>query len=165
MRSFLLWLSGVAVAFVLTAGAFLTLANLGGGLPEKSLTAPEPPADPGPSLQLLLDKDILKELERRPNQTLTLGVENRSQEQLPTVNLTVEVSSENTSLGDVRRYRATVEDLAAGETKTVFFDIDLSPARQESGRAGGLQPPARILEVRATTPEGLSAVRTAILPS
>jgi hypothetical protein len=92
-----------------------------------------------------------------------VGVENSGDEDLSDVNLTLEVSSENTALSDARYYRETVDTLAAGGSTTVRFYPNLS---EEQGTIPTAvpEPPRKILEVRATTPTGVSAVKTAVLP-
>ena len=91
-----------------------------------------------------------------------LIVSNTGDESLSEVNLTVEVSSENTALPDTRYYRDTIPNLPAGESQSVDFDLVL-PARKSTG----LNPdaPHQILEFRAATPEDVTAVKTAILPA
>ena len=58
MREAALWLSGAALAFFVTAGAFLLLANLGTVPSERSLTPEPPDAEARPALEL--------DTERRP---------------------------------------------------------------------------------------------------
>ena len=165
MREAALWISGAALAFFVTAGAFLLLANLGTGPSEESLPPDPQPAESGPALELNLDEDQLASLRALPDQRFEVGVENPGDEALSDVNLTLEVSSENTALSDARYYRDTVEELAAGRLDTVPFYLDLS-AQEVSNPATTTipEPPRTIVEVRATTPTGVSAVKTAILP-
>ena len=161
MREAALWVSGAAVAFFITAGAFLLLANLGTGPSEKNLPADPGTGKSGPGLELNLGEGTLTTLAPLPGQRFDLTVENVGSEDLSDVSLTVEVSSENTALSDARYYRKTVEKLAAGESTTVPFYLDLSTPQ------AGLtvpEPPRTIVEARAATPEGVSAVKTAILP-
>jgi hypothetical protein len=81
------------------------------------------------------------------------------------VNLTLEVSSENTALSDARYYRETVDELAAGKSTIVPFYLDLSPPEVSTLATTAVpEPPRTIVEVRATTPTGVSATKTAILP-
>ena len=167
MREALFWISGAALAFFVTAGAFLLLANLGTGPSEESLPPDPQPAGSGPALELRLDEDRLASLRALPGQEFELGVSNPGSEDLSNVNLTLEVSSENTALSDARYYRRTLDGLAAGSSDTVRFYLDLSV--QESTAWNGPsaavpEPPRKILEVRATTPEGVSAIKTAIVP-
>ena len=158
-----MWISGAALAFLLTAGAFLLLANLGTAPSEKSLEPdPRSGGSEGPDLELGLDEGQLAALEALPNQTLDLVVENGGQRALSDVNLTLEVSSENTALTDASYYRRTLEELGAGETVKVDFVLDLSPPAQTV--PGQPEPPRTLLEIRATTPDGSSAVKTVILP-
>lgn len=166
MREAMFWIAGAAVAFFVTAGAFLLLANLATDPAGRSLK-PDPPSDePGRALTLNMDADRLASLKARPHQKLDLVVENEGEEDLSDVNLTLEVSSENTAVPEARYYRNTVEKLPAGKTATIHFDLDLSDPERTPG--SGLtvvpEPPRKILEIRATTPEGVHAIRTAILP-
>jgi hypothetical protein len=163
VREAALWASGAALAFFVTAGAFLLLANLGTGPSEKSLPPDPRPAEPGPALELHLDEDQLASLKALPGQELELGVSNPGDEDLSNVNLTLEVSSENTALSDTRYYRETLDELAAGNSRSVRFYLDLSEG-EATNPAAVPEPPRKILEVRATTPEGVSAIRTAIVP-
>ena len=165
MREAVLWISGAALAFLVTAGAFLLLANLGTGPSEKSL-APDPrPAASGPALELNLDEGELASLRALPDQRFEVGVQNLGDEDLKDIHLTLEVSSENTALSNARYYREAVGPLAAGRAVAAHFDLDLS-APEGTGQAvpAGPEPPRTILEVRATTPTGVSAVKTAVLP-
>lgn len=163
MREAALWISGAALAFLLTAGAFLLLANLGTAPSEKSLgPGPRSGGSEGPNLELGLDEGQLAALEALPNQNLDLLVKNGGQRALSDVNLTIEVSSENTALTDASYYRRTLEELDAGKAVKVAFVLDLSPpARTVPGQP---ETPRTLLEIRATTPDGVSAVRTVILP-
>jgi hypothetical protein len=163
VREAALWISGAALAFFVTAGAFLLLANLGTGPSEESLPPAPQRVESGPALELHLDEDQLASLRALPDQRLEVGVENPGDENLSDVNLTLEVSSENTALSDARYYREKVDTLAAGGSATVYFYPNLSEG--ESTIPANLpEPPRKILEVRATTPTGVSAVKTAILP-
>lgn len=163
MREGALWISGAALAFLLTAGAFLLLANLGTAPSEKSLgPGPRSGGPEGPTLELGLDEGQLAALQALPNQNLDLVVENGGRRALSDVNLTLEVSSENTALTDASYYRRTLEKLDAGEAVEVDFLLDLSlPEQTVPSQA---EPPRTLLEIRATTPGGVSAVRTVILP-
>ena len=168
MRSIALWLLGASVAFLATAVAFLLLANLG----SNSTTGdPIPRAEPSdsesqrPTLVLNLPEDRLEGLEREPGQKLTLDVENGGDEELPSVDLALDVFSENTAQPHTRYYQETVEKLAPGDVAAVDFEIDLSPSPDESkvGPSSELQENREILELRATAPDGTSAVKTAVL--
>jgi hypothetical protein len=163
VREAALWVSGAALAFFLTAGAFLLLANLGTGPSEKSLQPDPRPAQSGPALELDLDEGELASLHALPDQRLDLSVENPGDEDLSGVNLTLEVSSEDTALSDARYYRQTVDELAAGESILVSFYLDLS-AQEGTNLAAVPETPRKILEIRATTPTGVSAIKTVILP-
>ena len=163
MREAVVWVFGAALAFFVTAGAFLLLANLATGPSEESLPPDPQPSQSGPALELSLDEDQLASMEALPDQRLDLGVENAGDEDLSDVNLTLEVSSENTALSDARYYRETVQALEAGGSVTVQFYLDLSEGEGPNPVAVP-EPPRKILEVRATTPTGVSTVKTAILP-
>jgi hypothetical protein len=164
VREALFWVSGAAVAFFITAGAFLLLANLGTGPSEKNLPADPGTDESGPDLELNLEEAELATLAPLPNQRLDLTVDNVGSEDMSNVNLTLEVSSEDTALSDARYYRETVEKLAAGKSTTVPFYLDLSTPEAGLTVPDVPEPPRTIVEVRATTPEGVSAVKTAILP-
>jgi hypothetical protein len=163
-----LWISGAAFAFFATAGAFLLLANLGTGPSERNLTPDPPPAESGPALELSLNKNRLASLGALPGQELEVGVRNAGDEDLSHVNLTVEVSSENTALPDALYYRDNVNELPAGSSVPVRFYLDLSqresPMSAATSARAAPEPPRKIIEVRATTPEGESAIKTAIVP-
>ena len=164
MREAAFWVSGAAVAFFITAGAFLLLANLGTGPSEKNLPADPGTGKSGPDLELNLGEGTLTTLAPLPGQRFDVTVENVGSKELSDVSLTVEVSSENTALSDARYYRMTVEKLAAGESTTVPFYLDLSTPQAGLTVPEVPEPPRTIVEVWATTPEGVSAVKTAILP-
>ena len=164
MRDVLFWLSGAALAFFITAGAFLLLANLATVPSEKSL-APDPPdAGSGAAVGLELDAERLAALRPLPDQSLDLKVMNEGATRLLDVNVVLTVSSENTALTDTRFYRRTVAKVAAGEAADVNFEFDLSDAEQHAAGRPASEPARRLLEIRATTPEGVSTVRTVILP-
>jgi hypothetical protein len=166
MRDIIFWLSGAALAFLVTAGAFLLLANLATAPSEKRLNPDQARGGSGQSVDLILDREQLASLRDRPNQSLALVVENEGGEQLSDVNVTLSVFSENTALSDPRYYRQTVEKVPTGEAASVPFEFDLL-VREEPGAnlpTGNPEPSREILEIRATTPEGNSTVRTVILP-
>jgi hypothetical protein len=163
-----LWISGAAFAFFATAGAFLLLANLATGPSERNLTPDPPPAEAGLALELSLNQNQLASLRALPGQELEVGVRNAGDEDLSHVNLTVEVSSENTALPDALYYRDNVNELPAGSSVPVRFYLDLSQRKSTMGAATSApavpESPRKIIEVRATTPEGESAIKTAIVP-
>jgi hypothetical protein len=166
MRDIVFWLSGAALAFLVTAGAFLFLANLATAPSEKRLNPDQARGGSGQSVDLILDREQLASLRDRPNQSLALVVENEGGEQLSDVNVTLSVFSENTALSDPRYYRQTVEKVPTGEAASVPFEFDLL-VREEPGAnlpTANPEPSREILEIRATTPEGNSTVRTVILP-
>jgi hypothetical protein len=168
VREAALWISGAALAFLATAGAFLLLANLGTGPSERNLTPNPRPAESGPALELTLNQDRLASLRALPEQELRVGVRNAGGQDLSDVNLTLEVSSENTALSDARYYRKTIEELAAGSHVDVPFYLDLSEAGSTASSSASSsavpEPSRKIIEVRATTPGGVSAIKTAIVP-
>ena len=166
MRDIVFWLSGAALAFLVTAGAFLVLANFATAPSEKRLNPHQARGESGQGVVLILDRERLASLRSLPDQSLALVVENEGTEQLSDVNVTLSIFSENTALSDRRYYRQTLEKIPAGEAARVLFEFGL-PARQEPvARPPTVNPePSReILEIRATTPEGNSTVRTVILP-
>ncbi|MDQ3638851.1 MAG: hypothetical protein M3426_12800, partial [Actinomycetota bacterium] len=81
--------------------------------------------------------------------------------------LTLDVVSENTARPNKRSYQQTLGPLAPGEATEVGFEIDLSlpmPAgTSEKANPGSEGQTREILEILATTPEGASAVKTAVL--
>jgi hypothetical protein len=170
LRSLALWVLGASVAFLATAGAFLLLASLGGvpvtsdPIPQADPSAPE---SPGPALVLKLPQDRLEQLKIGPDQRLAVDVENGDDEELPIVNLALVVASENTTRPPTRYYWATTENVAPKEVATVEFDIDLSPPTpsedNEVNPRAVLQEDRQMLEIRATTPGGASAIKTAVL--
>ena len=169
MRGVALWILGASVAFLATAGAFLLLASLG-GVPVTSAPIPraEPstPESPGPALVLKLPEDRLEELKIGPDQKLAVDVENGDDEELPIVNLALVVASENSTRPGTRYYWATTENLSPQEVATVEFEIDLSPPTSDEDSEvgpGSRQEDREMLEVRATTPGGASAIKTAVL--
>jgi hypothetical protein len=156
-------------AFLATAGAFLLLANLGGGAAASDpipRAEPSEAQDPGPTLALELFEDQLEELEREPGQKLTVGVENVGDEEFPSVDLTLDVTSENTVQPRTRSYQKTIGQMGPNESTTAEFEIDFSPPIPPEGGEGSTGPDSQtreILEARATTPEGFSAIKTAVL--
>ena len=166
MRGMMLWVSGAALAFFVTAGAFLLLANLATVPSERSL-APDPASGgSGHTMELILDEDRLASLRALPGQNLDLVVRNKGTGELSHVNVSLSVFSENTAIPDSRYYRQTVEKLPAGKAANVRFEFDLSALEQPAARPPTAvpEPSRKILEIRATTPEGVSTVRTVILP-
>ena len=168
MREAVLWISGAALAFFATAGAFLLLANLGTGSSERNLTPQPRPTESGSALELTLNHGRLAALRALPGQELKVGVRNAGGKDLSNVNLTLEVSSENTALSDAHYYRRTVGELAEGSLVTESFYLDLSTYESATSSSPSTSavpgPPRKIIEVRATTPEGVSAIKTVILP-
>lgn len=166
MRDIVFWLSGAALAFLVTAGAFLFLANLATAPSEKHLNPDQARGESGRAVDLILDREQLASLRYLPDQSLSLVVENEGEEQLSDVNVTLSVFSENTALSDFRYYRQTVQKIPAGEAASVRFEFDLLVREEPAARppTANPEPWREILEIRATTPDGNSAVRTVILP-
>ena len=165
MKSVALWTLGGLLAFLATAGAFLFLANLGGGATASDPIPRAEPSEtpqPGPALVLGLPEERLEALQRRPGQRLALDVGNEGDESIPSVELALDVVSENTARPRHRSYEQAVEQLAPGETAVVEFEIDLSPSPPD-GMPEPTQQPREILEVRASTSKGASSVKTAVL--
>ena len=170
MRSALFWLIGASLAFLVTAGAFLVLANF--GIAPKAndpipRTGPSDRGPSGPELALKFSEERLEGLEKRPNQTLTLYLENRGDEDLGNVDLEVTVSTEDTARPWTRRYRKTVAGLAPGEMAAVDLNVDLSPAPSVKGVAVLDDSPGgdrQILEAKAYPSGGaVVVVETAVL--
>jgi hypothetical protein len=164
MRGVAVWFTGAALAFFLTAGAFLLLANLASVPSEKSL-APDPPvAASQPTVVLRLNADQLSSLRPEPDQNLDLTVRNEGDTPLSDVNVTLSVSSENTALSGSRYYRQMVEKVPANGTADVPFRFNLSEPKQRVTGRPASEPAREILEIKATTPDGISTVKTVILP-
>ena len=164
MRDLLFWLSGAALAFFATAGAFLLLASLSTIPSEKSLTPDRPDGGSGAAVDLVIGTERLAALRPLPDQNLDLRVENEGATRLSNVNVVLTVTSENTALPDARYYRRTVEEVAPGKTADVHFEFDLSDPETPAAGPPASEPARKILEIRASTPEGVSTVKTVILP-
>ena len=168
MRGVAVWFSGATLAFLLTAGIFLLLANLATIPTEKSLEkslAPEPPeAASSPVVELNLNADQLASLKPEPDQSLDLRVRNEGDTPLTNLNVTLRVFSENTALSGSRYYRQMVEKVPANRTADVPFGFNLSEPKQRVTGRPASEPAREILEVKATTPGGISTTKTVILP-
>ncbi len=167
MRRVLIWGVGAMLAFLVTAGAFLMLANLSSSLSTRGVGPTPAQSNSAPPLGLNLSEASLEELKKEADQVLPLTVDNTSESALSNISLTMRVTSENTAQLRARYYRATIKELAPGASKTVRFTLDLSSPKP-SERRHPLPPdspePRSVLEVQATTPEGVSAIKTAVLP-
>jgi hypothetical protein len=164
MRGVAVWISGAALAYFLTAGAFLLLANIATIPAEKSLQ-PEPPAAASePIVGLELDADQLASLEPEKGQSIDLTIRNESDAPLSDVNVTLSVSSENTALSAPRYYRHTVENIPASGSAHIRFGFNLSEPRQRATGRPPSEPARQILEFKATTPDGISTTKKVILP-
>ena len=166
MRDIVFWLTGAALAFLVTAGAFLFLANLATAPSEKRLNPDQARGESGQAVDLILDRERLASLRSLPDQSLDLVVENEGTKQLSDVNVTLSVFSENTALSDSRYYRQTVQKIPAGKAASVRFEFNLLVREEPVARppTANPEPSRKILEIRATTPGGTSTVRTVILP-
>lgn len=166
MRGIAIWGFGSAMAFLVTAGAFLVLANLSNSLPARSVDPKPAPPNSTPPLGLELSEARLEELEKSSGQILPLTVKNAGESTFSDISLTMRATSEDTAQPGVRYYRATIKNLAAGRSKTVQFKLDLSSTEssEEPQTPPDSPEPRTILEVQAITPEGISAIKTAVLP-
>ena len=164
MRGVVVWFSGAALAFFLTAGAFLLLANMATVPSEKNL-APEPPdASSQDVVELELNADQLASLKPEPDQSLDLTLRNESNIPLSDVNVTLSAFSENTAHSGSRYYRQMIEMVPSNGTADIPFEINLSePEQRITGRPAS-EPAREILEIKATTPDGISTTKTVILP-
>lgn len=163
MRDAALWAAGAALAFLLTAGAFLLLASLATAPPAEDLPVPAR-GGPGPALDLDVNRDRLFALEPAPEQELLLTVENAGDRTFSSVNLTLEASTGDTANPHTRYYRRTVRGLEAGENTDLRFLLDLSTPPDATDDPSVPDEQWKIIEIRATTPEGVTQVRTAIVP-
>lgn len=161
MRGLIFWVSSMALAFLVSAGAFLLLAELGSDLSGRKFSSGPQPENPGPPLVLNIGEEQLKKLESAPNQPLTIGIRNEGSKRLKNISVTLESAPEDTSSPEKHFYQATVKSLPAGEYKTIDFNLDLA---FPDNSAKSSEQNLGIVEVRAVTPGGLSAVRTAVLP-
>lgn len=164
MREATLWVAAAALAFLVTAAAFLMLANLATGSLADDLPATPAPVRSGPALDLDLNRSQLASLEPAPNQELLLTVENAGGSDFSSVNLTLESSSGDTADPRSRYYQRTLQNLRSGESVEVSFLLDLYRPTRAPDVPTATKERSEILEIRATTPEGVSMVRTAILP-
>lgn len=164
MRGLALWASAAALAFFVTAGAFLLLANLATGSSEENLPPGAGPDKVGPALDLNLNRRQLDSVEAKPGQKLQVTLQNEGDRGFSDVDLKLKVSSGNTALPETRYYRRSVQTLATGETRNVEFVLDLSEAETKAPAPATPSEPQKILEIRATTSDGVSAVRTAVVP-
>lgn len=153
--------SSMALAFLVTAVAFLLLAELGSELSGRQFSSDPQPENSGSSLVLNIGEKQLENLKSTSNQPLTIGIRNEGSKRLENISVTLEAAPEDTSSPTKHFYQATVKSLPAGEYETVDFNLDLA-FHEESAK--GSEQSLGILEVRAVTPGGLSAVRTAVLP-
>src|ERR687897_2447154 len=140
MRDIVFWLTGAALAFLVTAGAFLFLANLPPPPSEKRLNPSQARGESGQAVDLILDRERLASLRSQPDQRLDLVVENEGGEQLSDVNVTLSVSSENTAHSDFRYYRQTVEKVPTGGGASVPFEFDLLVREEPSANLPTANP-------------------------
>ena len=164
MKGMAIWFSGAALAFLLTAGAFLLLASLATVPSEKSLTPDPPEVASQPAVDLKPNAGQLASLKPEKDQSLDLTLRNESSIPLSHVSVTLSVSSENTALSTPRFYRHLVGKLPASGAADIPFGFDLSEPRQRITGRPASEPAREILEFRATTPDGISTTKTVILP-
>lgn len=164
MREAALWVAAAALAFLVTAGAFLVLANLATDPLADDLPATPARGRSGPALDLDLNRSRLASLKPAADQELLLTVENAGGSDFSNVNLTLESSPGDTADPRTRYYRRTLQDLQSGERIEVSFLLDLHRPTRTPDAPTASDERTEILEIRATTPEGVSEVRTAILP-
>ncbi|HEX5848294.1 MAG TPA: hypothetical protein VFY59_03795 [Rubrobacter sp.] len=164
MRGVVVWLSGATLAFLLTAGAFLLLANIA-TIPDERTLSPKPPAAASQTLVgLELDPDQLASLRSSTDQNLDLTLRNEGDSPLTHVNVTLMVSSENTALSASRYYQHSVARVPARGATNLRFGFDLSEPKQHVTGRPASEPAREILEFKATTPGGISTTKTVILP-
>lgn len=170
MRGALFWLASTVAAFAATAGVFLVLAEMGTDPPQQSLSADGGNrSEPRTPLSMQLRESDLENLEAAEDQSLRLTLENIGDRNLTSINVYLALSSEDTSDRETRYYEAEIEELEAGESRNVDFEIDLSPpenaGQQDSGGQTDGSPDVdmNILEARAASSEGASTVKTAVL--
>lgn len=165
MRGVLFWTASTVLAFAVTAGVFLMLAELGTAPPEQSLSADGESSDePSEPLSLDLQRSALEPLEEEEGQTLGMTLSNGSDRELTGINVYLILSSEDTSDQEIRYYEAEVQELASGESKRVRFELDLStPAPDDTSESSRDEESFNILEARAASSEGVSTVKTAVL--
>jgi hypothetical protein len=113
---------------------------------------------------LELNEDQLASLRQEKDQSLDLTLRNESSTPLSHVNVTLSVSSENTALSNPRYYRHVVEKLPASGTADIRFGFDLSEPKQRITGRPASEPAREILEIKATTPAGISTTKTVVLP-
>lgn len=162
MKSVGPWILGSILAFLVTSGAFLILANLGADPSEVRLEQRQPLPESGSALELSLDDEQLESFEAAPGQTMTVEVRNGGGESLADVTINVEASSENTANTESQRRRTSIEALGPGESAEVAFDLDLSEPETPENYPGP-DTPRKIVEIRATTPDGAATIRSVIL--
>ncbi|WP_119069171.1 hypothetical protein [Rubrobacter indicoceani] len=156
------WVLATLFTFVVVSLAFLVLASFANNPPEVSLIPNPSENRPGASLSLDLNEEELSLLQPTAGQPLTVTLTNGGSERLPSVSIITEVSSENTARTLPVLYEEQIEDLAAGESRQVGFEIDLSENPESSpDYPDGTR---RIVAVRAIAPGGLSDFETAIFP-
>jgi hypothetical protein len=165
LRGVLFWTASTVLAFTVTAGVFLMLAELGTAPREQSLSADgESREEPSEPLSLDLQRSALESLEEAEGQTLGMTVSNGSDRELTSINVYLILSSEDTSDQEIRYYEAEVQELASGESKRVRFELDLSPpAPDDTSESPRDEKSFNILEARAASSEGVSTVKTAVL--
>ena len=97
MREAALWVAAAALAFLVTAGAFLVLANLATGSLADDQPAAPARVESSPALDLDLNRSRLASLQPAADQELLLTVENAGGSDFSNVNLTLESSPGDTA--------------------------------------------------------------------
>ncbi|QYJ16979.1 hypothetical protein Rxycam_02816 [Rubrobacter xylanophilus DSM 9941] len=163
MKGALIWSLATVLSFLAAAGMFLLLANMSArSYNERSLEPRRSSPSPTEDLRIILDKERLASLKQREGQSLRLGVRNTSGEELESVEVRVEVFSEDTAVRERRSYREEVGSLPPGKTAHISLELDLSPLAPPDGTPP--EQPRKILEVRASAEGRRQEVKTAILP-
>lgn len=163
MRGALFWLASTVAAFAVTAGVFIALAEMGTDPPQQSLSADGGNrSEPRAPLNMELRESDLENLEAEEDQSLRLTLENRGERELTSINVYLALSSEDTANQNTRYYEADLEELQAGESRDIDFELDLSPP-ESTGQADGSEEEMNILEARAASSEGASTIKTAVL--
>src|ERR687893_245316 len=124
MREMALWISGTVLAFFVTAGAFLLLANLATVPSDKSLTPDPSSRRPGPVLDVSLDEDRLASLRARPGQSLALTLKNEGDRAQKAETLPPDFPPKTPPRPNPRSSHRKVETLPAGESTPVRFEFD-----------------------------------------
>jgi len=161
------WLLAAAMAFLVTAGAFLLLASLATrpaapAADAGRIPSPQPASRVSGGAFVEVDEGGLGSLEPAPEQRLTVRVRNVGEAALSGVDVDLAVFPAGSPAGgEPRTYREEVGDLPPGQSAEVAFTVDLSPVEA----SGGVEGEERAyVEVRATTgTEPAADVKTIVL--